>query len=68
MTHQLRDAFFIATHEAHRQDQRLEFQPVSAAKQDQTEFLMLRDGGVAFEGNAEELRASTDEYLQQFLT
>ncbi|MEO7191339.1 MAG: ATP-binding cassette domain-containing protein [Vicinamibacterales bacterium] len=68
VTHQLRDAFYIATHEAVKRDDTLDFVPVSDAKKDQTEFLMLRDGGVAFEGNAEELRASKDEYLQAFLS
>ena len=29
---------------------------------------MLKDGVVAFEGNAAELRASTDPYLQTFLS
>jgi ABC-type transporter Mla maintaining outer membrane lipid asymmetry ATPase subunit MlaF len=29
---------------------------------------MLKDGVVAFEGNATELRASTDPYIKEFLS
>ena len=29
---------------------------------------MLKDGGVAFEGNADELRASDDAYIKAFLS
>jgi phospholipid/cholesterol/gamma-HCH transport system ATP-binding protein len=68
VTHQLRDAFHIATHEATRQGDRLEFVDASAACKEQTEFLMLRNGKVHFEGTADELRASTDEYMRSFLS
>jgi phospholipid/cholesterol/gamma-HCH transport system ATP-binding protein len=68
VTHQLRDAFYIATHEAVRNDRGIEFAPVSSANKDRTEFLMLREGRVAFEGTADELRASEDEYLRTFLS
>ncbi len=68
VTHQLRDAFYVATHEAVREGDRLSIVPADEAKSDQAEFLMLRDGRVAFEGNASELRASKDPYLEQFLS
>ena len=38
------------------------------AKVDETEFMMLKDGLICFEGNADELRHSDDPYLQQFLS
>ena len=69
VTHQLRDAFFIATHEAvARADGEIDYVDVTPAKKDRTEFLMLRDGVVAFEGNADELRAHNDPYLKAFLS
>ena len=68
VTHQLRDAFYIATHEAVLRDGNLDFVTASPERQDRTEFVMLRDGKIAFEGNATELRASDDDYLQQFLS
>jgi phospholipid/cholesterol/gamma-HCH transport system ATP-binding protein len=68
VTHQLRDAFYIATHEATAGPGGVRFGPVSPARRGQTEFLMLRDSGVGFEGTADELRASEDEYLKTFLS
>jgi phospholipid/cholesterol/gamma-HCH transport system ATP-binding protein len=69
VTHQLRDAFFIATHEAvARPDGEIDYIAVTPDKKDRTEFLMLRDGIVAFEGTADELRASDDQYLKNFLS
>jgi phospholipid/cholesterol/gamma-HCH transport system ATP-binding protein len=68
VTHQLRDAFFIATHQAVRQDRKIVISPADAQKADEAEFIMLRDGVVAFEGNASELRASHDPYIKEFLS
>ena len=69
VTHQLRDAFFIATHEAvQRQAGDVEYIDVTAARRERTEFLMLRNGVVAFEGTADELRAANDPYLKTFLS
>jgi phospholipid/cholesterol/gamma-HCH transport system ATP-binding protein len=69
VTHQLRDAFYVATHEAVRRDDGLmRIQPADAEKAEEAEFLMLRDGRIAFEGHAAELRDSRDPYLQEFLS
>jgi phospholipid/cholesterol/gamma-HCH transport system ATP-binding protein len=68
VTHQLRDAFYIATHEAVRNAQAIHIVPADERKSDEAEFIMLKDGGIAFEGNAAELRASKDPYLQTFLS
>ena len=32
----------------------------------EAEFMMLKDGLIIFEGTADELRASTDPYIQAF--
>ena len=69
VTHQLRDAFYIATHRAARdQGGRIRILPADAEKSEETEFIMLRDGLVAFEGSAAELRRSDDPYLKTFLS
>ena len=68
VTHQLRDAFYVATHKAVRRNGRIEIVPAEPAKCQEAEFLMLRDGDVVFEGNATELRNSADPYLQSFLS
>jgi phospholipid/cholesterol/gamma-HCH transport system ATP-binding protein len=68
VTHQLRDAFHIATHRAVNGGGDVRFEAAPLEDQQDTEFLMLRDGQVAFEGPAAELRASADPYLQSFLS
>src|SRR5438552_2380845 len=69
VTHQLRDAFYVATHMAVRQpDGTVEIQPATSAKAREAEFIMLRDGIIGFEGDADELRDSHDPYLREFLS
>ena len=68
VTHQLRDAFFVATHEAIRDRDGIRVVAADALKADEAEFLMLKDGVLVFEGNAAELRASKDPYIQTFLS
>ena len=67
VTHQLRDAFYIATHQAERVNGQLTFSPASPERASQTIFLMLKGGKIVFEGTAEALRKSDDEYLRAFL-
>ncbi len=68
VTHQLRDAFFVATQEAVRRGDAVDFVQAGPAKMEEAEFLMLKDGLIIFEGTADELRASTDPYIQAFLS
>jgi phospholipid/cholesterol/gamma-HCH transport system ATP-binding protein len=70
VTHQLRDAFRIATHEAVRENGNIRIVQADADKAEEAEFIMLRDGRIAFEGHAAELRAATavDPYLRTFLS
>jgi len=68
VTHQLRDAFFVATHEAVRDGTNIDITAADPKKCDEAEFIMLKDGLIAFEGNAAELRASTDPYIRTFLS
>jgi phospholipid/cholesterol/gamma-HCH transport system ATP-binding protein len=69
VTHQLRDAFYIATHMAVRDGSgAVRVVPATPEKSNEAEFIMLKDGFIVFEGNAEELRRSTDPYLQTFLS
>jgi len=69
VTHQLRDAFYVATHEATRgADNVMRIAPADVEKAEEAEFIMLKDGGVAFEGHAAEVRGSKDPYMQKFLS
>jgi phospholipid/cholesterol/gamma-HCH transport system ATP-binding protein len=69
VTHQLRDAFYIATHEARRTAAGgVELVEATEEKVEQADFVMIREGRVAFEGSARDLRTSQDPYLQTFLS
>jgi phospholipid/cholesterol/gamma-HCH transport system ATP-binding protein len=70
VTHQLRDAFFVAEHHAIRRGAEIGFDRASPSKCDEAEFIMLKDGLIAFEGNAGELRAAAakDPYIEAFLS
>jgi phospholipid/cholesterol/gamma-HCH transport system ATP-binding protein len=68
VTHQLRDAFYVATHQAVSKDGKVEFVDAPPEARAKTVFLMLKDGSIAFEGPADALRQSNDEYLRAFLS
>jgi phospholipid/cholesterol/gamma-HCH transport system ATP-binding protein len=70
VTHQLRDAFRVATMEAVRENDQVRIVPADDEKSQQAEFIMLKDGRIAFEGNAVELRAAAhaEPYLNAFLS
>jgi phospholipid/cholesterol/gamma-HCH transport system ATP-binding protein len=69
VTHQLRDAFYVATHMAERGgDGVVRIVPATPEKCDEAEFIMLKDGVICFEGNADELQHSSDPYLRSFLS
>jgi phospholipid/cholesterol/gamma-HCH transport system ATP-binding protein len=69
VTHQLRDAFYVATHMAQRDASgHVQIVPATPAKERQAEFIMLRDGLIVFEGDADALRTSKDPYIQDFLS
>jgi phospholipid/cholesterol/gamma-HCH transport system ATP-binding protein len=68
VTHQLDDAFYVATHQAVRENGRLTIVPADEHKSDEAAFLMLKDGRIHFEGTAAELRASKDPYVKRFLS
>jgi phospholipid/cholesterol/gamma-HCH transport system ATP-binding protein len=69
VTHQLRDAFYVATNKAIREKNGdVRIVTADPQKEQETEFLMLRDGLIVFEGDAQALRSSDDEYLKKFLS
>jgi phospholipid/cholesterol/gamma-HCH transport system ATP-binding protein len=70
VTHQLRDAFYVAEHAATRDQRDVSFEKAPPDKSEQAEFIMLKDGRIAFEGSANELRAAsrTDPYIREFLS
>jgi len=69
VTHQLRDAFYVATHMASRDAAgKVRIVAATSEKEREAEFIMLRDGLIVFEGDADALRGSTDWYIREFLS
>lgn len=69
VTHQLRDAFYVATHMAERgADGRVRIERATPEKEREAEFIMLRDGVIVFEGDADAVRRASDPYMQSFLS
>ena len=69
VTHQLRDAFYVATHMAVTgPDGKVKVVPATPEKEREAEFMMVRDGLICFEGDADALRRSTDPYIRTFLS
>jgi phospholipid/cholesterol/gamma-HCH transport system ATP-binding protein len=68
VTHQLRDAFYVACHQAVRRNGRIVIEEAPTDKAEEAEFIMLKDGGIIFEGPAAALRRSPDPYLRTFLS
>jgi phospholipid/cholesterol/gamma-HCH transport system ATP-binding protein len=64
VTHQIRDAFYVATHQAVRTDGHLQILPATTER---ARFMVLHDGGIYFEGTGAELLASRDGFLRQYL-
>ena len=70
VTHQLRDAFYIAEHTAVADANGIHLERATGQKANEAEFIMLRDGRISFEGNASELRQAQrkDPYITAFLS
>jgi phospholipid/cholesterol/gamma-HCH transport system ATP-binding protein len=66
VTHQIRDAVYVATHEAVRRNGHLTIGETDGDS-GRVHFLVLRDGRIHFEGTREELLAARDSYLKEFL-
>ena len=66
VTHQIRDAVYVATHKAVQRDGKLTIEE-AALGSDEVQFLVLREGRIHFAGTQEELLANPDAYLKEFL-
>jgi phospholipid/cholesterol/gamma-HCH transport system ATP-binding protein len=67
VTHQIRDAYYVATHEASRKTDAITISAADASSDERAQFIVLHEGRILFEGNASELLASQDAYLKEFL-
>jgi phospholipid/cholesterol/gamma-HCH transport system ATP-binding protein len=66
-THQIRDAYYVATHEAIRTNDGVRVVKTDDTTATRAEFMVLHEGQIRFEGNAAELLGSDDPYLKEFL-
>ncbi len=64
VTHQIRDAFYGAAHQAIRSNGQVQIVDAGAER---ATFLVLHDGRIYFEGSGAELLASSDGFLREFL-
>jgi len=67
VTHQIRDAFYVATHRSERSDGRVRIVSAGDEQSAQVKFMVLYQGRIHFEGSAAELKASRDPYLRDYL-
>jgi phospholipid/cholesterol/gamma-HCH transport system ATP-binding protein len=67
VTHQIRDAVYVATHTAVRRNGELTIAEADHGDGGRVQFLVLRDGRIHFTGTREELLAAPDKYLKEFL-
>jgi phospholipid/cholesterol/gamma-HCH transport system ATP-binding protein len=67
VTHQIRDAFYVATHQAGGTIDDPQIVAADDAAPERADFMVLHDGRIIFEGGGAELLASHDAYLKEFL-
>ena len=68
VTHQIRDAFYIADHRAVRDsDGKIQIEERETGSPNTVQFMVLHDRRIYFQGSAEALLASDDPYLKEYL-
>ena len=67
VTHQIRDAFYVATHRAARRNGTVQIDAVPDEAPPPADFLVLHDGRIRFEGTGSQLLAEKDAYLQELM-
>jgi phospholipid/cholesterol/gamma-HCH transport system ATP-binding protein len=67
VTHQIRDAYYVATHEAVRRNGKVEIVEADPARSEQFEFMLLANGRIHVQASAAVLFASTDPFVQEYL-
>lgn len=67
VTHQIRDAHYVAIHQARRTDAGVQIVADPETSSGHADFIVLHDGRILFEGTSSELLAAKEEYLQEFL-
>ena len=68
VTHRLQDAFTMATHEFDKATNQMIALPKGKRGEVLMSFLILRDGKVIFDGDAQQLAASRDDYIREYIS
>ncbi len=68
VTHRLQDAFIMATHTFNSKTNRMEPLPEGQHRNLNTNFIVLKDGQIIFQGNAVELVNSDNDYIREYLS
>ena len=68
VTHRLQDAFMMATHYFDTKANEMRALPRGARGDVPMGFLILRDGKIIFDGDVNELAASKDEYIREYIS
>ena len=68
VTHQLQDAFYIATHQAVVDNGQVRIVEADAPATKDVRFIMLKDAEIFFKGSAAEMLASQDPYVLTYLS
>ena len=67
VTHQIRDAFYVARHKALRDATGLRIVELGDSVPDRADFMVLHEGRIFFTGSGAELLANASDYLKEFL-
>lgn len=67
VTHQIRDAYYVATHQAVWAGEEVQIVPLAAGERERADFMVLHEGTIRFQGSAAELLAAEDPFLKEFL-
>ncbi len=68
VSHRLQDAFIMASHYFDRKANQMRPLPPGTRGEVPMTFLILRDGKVIFDGDAQELARSKDEYIREYIS
>jgi phospholipid/cholesterol/gamma-HCH transport system ATP-binding protein len=68
VTHRLQDAFTMATHQFDKATNRMVALPKGQRGEVPMSFLILREGKVIFDGDAQKLVTSRDDYIREYIS
>jgi phospholipid/cholesterol/gamma-HCH transport system ATP-binding protein len=68
VTHRLQDAFTMATHQFDKATNQLVVLPKGQRGEVPMSFLILKDAKVIFDGDAQQLSASRDDYIREYIS